>query len=141
MRLAAPVNTTPWARQAVSPGFLAEAGRRAHELHAGLGLLARSPEGPYVVDIAGRGAEGRHLRILGADLEEAVAEALARFAAGADDTGIRWLAGGDHLSHGHRRGLPRTLCGIAAIGEQFTHPEHARCRSCLRSLDRVGVAV
>jgi hypothetical protein len=126
------MDATPWARDATSPEFLEAAGDRARGLHAYLQLGARSPEGPYVVDLAGR---AQHLRHTGPDLEEAVGELLERFRAGGSDHGIRWAAGPDHLAHGHFGRLSRTLCQRPRVDDRYQHPERARCVACLRALD------
>ena len=128
---------SPWARQEL----LADRDRaialshRALELRVTVSIVGKGQHGPWVVTVWTR---SRSLRFAGHELHDVVEFGLERWAAGADDTGIRWTAGADKLAHAHpaRGRAVWTLCKLTAIDERFRHPERARCQACWRALDR-----
>jgi hypothetical protein len=131
---------SPWGRGAL----LADAdravllGQKAVELRVRVGIIGRAERGPWVVRI---GTSSRVLRFAGHKLHDLIEFGLERWAAGADDTGIRWTAGPDHLSHGHPKARsPWTLCKRPALDEREAWPERSRCQDCWRALDRRVVA-
>jgi hypothetical protein len=130
---------SPWGREAflADPERAARLGHRALDLGVRVGVLAKAPGGPLVVTVR-RGP--RILLFRGRDVFGLIEFGLERWAAGADDTGIRWAAGPDGLAHGHRKTDPRALCAASPIDERYRHPERGRCQACWRALDRVSVA-
>jgi len=129
---------SPWARQALlrEPQAVALA-ERAGELRVHVSITGRSEAGPWVVAIYNR---TRTLRFAGHDLSAVIGFGLDRWAAGADDSGIRWSAGPDKLAHGHRGPRHETLCGLPWTDSKYAHPERSRCNECWRALDRRVVA-
>lgn len=129
---------SPWARAALeAEPDRDQLAKRALEIGAHVGIVAKTPQGPWMVNVWNR---DRTLRFRGDRLGEVIAFGLERFAAGADDTGIRWVAGPDGLAHAHRGPRADTLCDLPWTDERFAHPERARCRDCWRALDRRYVA-
>lgn len=130
---------TPWARGALlrDPGRAALAAIRAQELGASVSIIGARNKGPWVVRVGDR---KRTLRFAGYDLHLTLEFGLDRFAAGADDTAIVWMADSDGLGHGHRFRATRTLCGLPRVDERYKHPESARCHACWRALDRKVLA-
>jgi hypothetical protein len=126
---------SPWARQAMwqDRERSAELGHRALELGVNVSVVGKTELGPWVVRVW---TSRRALRFAGDDVHATVAFGLGRWAAGADDTGIRWTAGLDRLAHGHAGRSPWTLCHQRAIDQRFGHPELRRCQACWRALDR-----
>lgn len=132
------LGSSPWAREALlaDPHRAAEIGGLAIKLRVRVSVLGKSAKGPWVVYIR---TTTRSLRFAGHDIHETIAFGLERWAAGADDTGVRWTAGPDGLAHGHRA-AGRALCGASPVSEKFRHPERMRCQACWRALDRNAVA-
>lgn len=125
---------SPWGRAALleDRDRAVELATRATGMGVSVSILGKTERGPWVVRIG----TGRILRFAGRELHDTIEFGLDRWAAGADDTGIRWAAGPDGLGHAHVKRSPWTLCKVSAIGEQFVHPERARCQACWRALDR-----
>lgn len=132
---------SPWSRAAL----MADEDRAialAHEaqrLGVNVVLRGRDPRGPWTVRIL-KGA--RNLVFRGRDIHETIQFGLERWAAGADDSRVQWLAGPDQVGHAQvKRGRPSwTLCLRPALDERFKHPESTRCRYCWQALDRKAVA-
>lgn len=131
------LQATPWARDALAtdPMRSLELGTRAGELGAEVSVNAKSPHGPWIVRV-GKGS--RTLTFRGHVLFETVAFGLDRWAAGADDTGIAWVAGSDGLAHAQldRGRVVWALCHRPALDQRYRHPERLRCQACWRALDR-----
>ena len=128
---------SPWARDVLLEQQDRSVGlaHRAGDLGANVVLRGRSAGGPWVVKVIGR---DRHLVFAGRDLVELLEFGLERFARGADDTGIRWIAESDGVAHGQpeRGRAVWTLCHRPALDERLKHPERIRCLDCWRALDR-----
>jgi hypothetical protein len=131
---------SPWARQALleDRDRAVELAHLAQALRVSVSMVGKAEHGPWVVHVR---SSSRSLRFAGAGLHDVVEFGLDRWAAGADDAGIRWLAGADGLAHGQPTGRATwTLCHRPALDERFRHPERHRCQACWRALDRVVAA-
>jgi hypothetical protein len=128
----ATITLSPWAGAWLAIGDRAELGQRALELGVHVNAVAKEQRGPFVVHVFDR---SRTLRFAGHKLAELIRFGLDRWAAGADDRGVRWSAGADALAHGHIGPRADTLCGLPWTDEQFAHPERSRCAECWRALD------
>lgn len=140
--MSATFELTPWARAALleDEARAAELGRRVIAAGAKVHIGGRTAGGPWNVRLLTR---GRALQFFGSRLHDLLAFALDRFEAGADDAGIRWLAGADGRAHGQpaRGRAVWTLCHRPALDERFKHPATSSCSDCWRALDRrVAVA-
>jgi len=129
---------SPWARQALlqDRDRAVALGHRALDLGISVSIVGKTERGPWTVRV-GRN-NGRLLTFRGHELHDIVEFGIDRWAAGADDTGVRWTADADALAHAHpgRGRAVWTLCKLPAIDERFRHPERSRCQACWRALDR-----
>jgi hypothetical protein len=128
---------SPWARGELllDRDRAAELGQRALGMGVQVSIVGKTIGGPWVVHVW---TKSRSLRFAGYKVHDVVEFGLERWAAGADDTGVRWTAGADKLAHAHpaRGRAVWTLCKLTAVDERFRHPERTRCQACWRALDR-----